>query len=176
MKVLNENNLSSLYQKIKSYMAVKDDILDIIYPINSIYMSTNSTSPATLFGGTWTRWALGKVLVGQQPDTTEITLDSSEEVILTTSQMPSHNHGEISLTGNVWNISDQGTSARCNPTGILSKRASNEQVGYCSSEGKNDTLDGFDIDLSHTHNAEGSNQGHNNLQPYITCYMWKRTG
>ena len=26
---------------------------ETIYPIGSIYMSLNATSPATLFGGTW---------------------------------------------------------------------------------------------------------------------------
>lgn len=30
-------------------------LADILYPIGSVYMSTNSTSPATLFGGTWTK-------------------------------------------------------------------------------------------------------------------------
>lgn len=31
----------------------KDFILDFTYPIGSIYMSVNSTSPEILFGGTW---------------------------------------------------------------------------------------------------------------------------
>lgn len=40
---------------------------------------------------------------------------------------------------------------------------------------------GFDVILNATHNHSvtinnsGSNQAHNNMQPYITCYMWKRT-
>ncbi len=33
----------------------KQDICNFIYPIGSIYMSQNNTSPATLFGGTWVR-------------------------------------------------------------------------------------------------------------------------
>ena len=39
-------------------------IFNMIYPIGSIYMSTNSTSPATLFGGTWEQ-IKGRFLVGQ---------------------------------------------------------------------------------------------------------------
>ena len=35
------------------------------YPIGSIYMSVNSTSPADLFGGTWEEIAGGRVLMGQ---------------------------------------------------------------------------------------------------------------
>ena len=30
-------------------------IVDIIYPVGSVYLSVNATSPATLFGGTWTQ-------------------------------------------------------------------------------------------------------------------------
>ena len=29
------------------------DLLDLVYPVGSIYLSVNSTSPSTLFGGTW---------------------------------------------------------------------------------------------------------------------------
>jgi len=35
-----------LIQKVK-------EIIDIVYPVGSVYISVNSTSPATLFGGTW---------------------------------------------------------------------------------------------------------------------------
>ncbi len=171
MKVLNENNLSSLYQKIKAYMATKDDILDIAHPINSIYISTSSTSPATLFGGTWERFGNGRTIMSTQ--TTAEQTGGEEEVTLTTNQIPSHNHGEISLTGHVGEIADQGTSAQCNPSGIFSRRAVSGAVGY-GDDGKNDTKDGFDADLSHEHSAEGGSNSHNNLQPYVTCYMWKR--
>ena len=34
---------------------IKQNILDIVYPIGSIYMSVNSASPATFLGGTWTQ-------------------------------------------------------------------------------------------------------------------------
>lgn len=38
-------------------LIVKDisGIANMIYPVGSIYMSVNSTSPSTLFGGSWTR-------------------------------------------------------------------------------------------------------------------------
>lgn len=32
-----------------------DKLFDLVYPVGSVYMSTNSISPATLFGGTWTK-------------------------------------------------------------------------------------------------------------------------
>ena len=42
-KYLDYTGLSTLVSKI----------FDSIYPVGSIYMSVNSTSPETLFGGTW---------------------------------------------------------------------------------------------------------------------------
>ena len=35
--------------------AIKGAILDACHPVGSIYISVDSTSPTTLFGGTWTR-------------------------------------------------------------------------------------------------------------------------
>lgn len=32
-----------------------DKLFDLVYPVGSVYMSTNSTSPETLFGGKWTK-------------------------------------------------------------------------------------------------------------------------
>lgn len=39
-------------------------MLDTVYPVNSIYISLDSTSPASLYGGTWERFGKGKTLVG----------------------------------------------------------------------------------------------------------------
>lgn len=38
-------------------------MLDTVYPVNSIYISLDSTSPASLYGGTWERFGKGKTLV-----------------------------------------------------------------------------------------------------------------
>ena len=37
--------------------------IDFIYPVGSIYMSTNNVNPQTLFGGTWTKIE-GRFLLG----------------------------------------------------------------------------------------------------------------
>lgn len=39
-------------------------IVDLVYPVGSIYMSVNSVSPATLFGGTWEQIGQGRTLFG----------------------------------------------------------------------------------------------------------------
>ena len=171
------DHLNTLFGKMRKYFldlgesAFLDekDIVDLIYPVGSIYMSVKSTSPATLFGGTWVRWGNGRVPVGV--DTTQTEFNSVEKIggekthRLTEDEMPAHQHfadnnnGEEKLTGNVGNM---GFSA-----------SSDEGASYCYA------LDwGYRSSRTDTgiKTAEaGGGDPHNNLQPYITCYMWKRT-
>ena len=126
-------------------------IFDLIYPVGSIYMSVNNTDPGTLFGGTWTAWGAGRVPVGV--DTNDTAFDTVEETggekthTLTTTEIPSHSHGYLDY----WSV--QGGTG------------SNKAVSYDTTEG----LSGQETA------AVGGGGAHNNLQPYITCYMWKRT-
>ena len=75
------------------------EILDIIYPVGSIYMSVNSTNPKNLFGGTWVAWGTGRVPVGI--DTSQTEFASVEKTggekthKLKVSEMPSHEHGLV---------------------------------------------------------------------------------
>ena len=93
----------------------KSDVVDWIYPVGSIYMSVNSASPATLFGGTWEqlkdRFLLG---VGDTYDTVNATGGAASQSYtpagtvgnhaLTTAEIPSHNH---SFTGSAVNTGNQ---------------------------------------------------------------------
>lgn len=124
--------------------------LNKTYPVGAIYISVSSTSPATLFGGTWSAFGAGRVLVGINPSDT--AFDTVEETggakthALTIGEMPSHTH---TMAGFKWNAG--GSAARLPYT----------------LDGK----DGFD-ELT---GSRGGGSAHNNLQPYIVVYMWKRT-
>lgn len=69
---------------------LKTAILDMVYPIGSLYWSSKATEPGTLFGGTWERvtdkfiFAAGTKQNG--------TTGGEESVVLTAQQLPSHNH------------------------------------------------------------------------------------
>lgn len=82
-------------------------IVNLIYPVGSIYMSVNSASPATLFGGEWTqlkdRFLLGAGDTYEAGNTggsasvsyTPVGTNSGGAVgshTLTTDEIPSHNH------------------------------------------------------------------------------------
>lgn len=135
-------------------------VMNKIYPVGSIYMSATMSTVAqvqTALGGTWVKWGAGRVPVGV--DTTQTEFDAVEETggdkthTLTTAQMPAHQHGVMAGYG------DTGSGD------IL-------RYQHWAGNGR-----GFKYALSggQTISTEGGGQPHNNLQPYITCYMYKRT-
>ena len=50
---------------------IPSQIINIVYPVGSIYMSVNNTNPSTFIGGTWVAWGSGKVPVGVDSGQTE---------------------------------------------------------------------------------------------------------
>ena len=71
------------------------ELLNLVYPVGSIYISTSSTNPGTLFGGTWQAFAQGRTLIGvgtsDQAFSAGATGGESTHT-LTTNEMPSHTH------------------------------------------------------------------------------------
>lgn len=142
-----DNN--QLYMTIDNSSNEVISLLDI-YPIGSIYMSVNPTNPSEYFGGTWERWANGRVPVGVS--SLNVNFNEVEKTggecthQLTIDEMPKHKHGAFLNNGDLPNA-----------TGRLEWQQNSGQIF-------NNSID-----------YAGGDQPHNNLQPYITCYMWKRT-
>ena len=121
------------------------------YPVGSIYISTSSTNPSTIYGGTWERYGQGKTLVGLNESETEFStvnkIGGEKTHTLTISEMPRHTHslymnsGTDDLSRGFWLVQDA--------VPVSTSRANITEY-------------------------EGWSQPHNNLQPYITVYMWKR--
>lgn len=128
-------------------------MVDKIYPVGSIYMSATLSTAAAVgaaLGGTWIAWGAGRVPVGV--DTNDTDFDTAEETggekehTLVVNEMPSHNH--------------RLTRGQYGNSYI-------EQISYSS---------GVQVQTSASAMENtGGDQPHNNLQPYITCYMYKRT-
>ena len=145
---------------------------DIMYPVGSIYMSVNSTSPASLFGGTWTAWGTGRTPVGiNTSDTNFSTVEKTggaSTVTLTTAQMPSHKHSYVVQNRNYsasgLNIPTEQGSCKKNVAAGSDLYALQPTFGGS----EQDSYGYFNISSS------GGGGAHNNLQPYIVCYMWKR--
>ena len=144
------------------------------HPVGSIYESTVSTSPATLFGGTWVAMDAGRVLVAQGKASTGTTFTAGatggeEKHKLTTSELPSHTHG-MSTEGNhshaynnlIGSTKDYVKGGESYDSGRASTHPNTINT---SSAGAH----------SHTIYSTGGGEAHNNLQPYEVIYRWKRT-
>lgn len=204
-----------------------------VWPVGSIYMSVNNQNPSQLFGGTWVRFAVGRVLVGVSESDADFNGPekySGEKVhTLSAAELPSHAHG---LNGHT------------HPHGAHSHTVGNENAGHkhgvegstitrgehthlvpydtagnhfakgsenyrrvTNAAGIDGTVKTIADGSGHTHEIQGetgyqvgnhnhavtggangntggatgntastgSGSAHNNMPPYMTCYMWKRT-
>lgn len=153
-----------------------------LYPVGSIYMSVNATNPSAYFGGTWVAWGAGRVPVGINTsdgnfNTVEKT-GGAAAVTLSASQIPSHTHAKGTLAtasagAHTHNLQNQKAPWGTNASNRVLVDATS---GYTAVTNKATTSAG-----AHSHTVSGSTAAtggggsHNNLQPYIVCYMWKRT-
>ena len=68
------------------------NLTDTIYPVGSLYWSSKSTNPASLFGGTWVQIKDRFVLACGNTYKTVGATGGASSVTLSVSNMPSHNH------------------------------------------------------------------------------------
>jgi len=74
-----------------------ENIADIVYPPGAIYMSTSNVNPGNLFGGTWVQFAIGRTIIGINPDDVEFNakekMGGSKKKQIQVSNLPAHSHG-----------------------------------------------------------------------------------
>lgn len=134
-------------------------LLDEIYPIHSIVIRYDNTSPAKLYGGVWERiinpeTGEGVFLFSSPKDEYLGQFDGAAEVALTEAQLPSHNHG----FQDYWNAA-AGTANRY----------------AVALNGDGEGVEGKTNDRSYTANT-GGGEAHNNMPPYVSVAIWRRIG
>lgn len=128
---------------------IEDNIANIndkIYPIGSIYISVNSTSPASIFGGTWEQLK-DRFLLGCGDTYTAGATGGEATVKLSNLNLPMHSHA--------YRVGTEGGTDDGLIRGITTIEASLTK----------DSVIG----------QSGSGYPHNNMPPYLAVYMWKRT-
>lgn len=120
------------------------EIMLVLYPVGAVYISANSTSPASLFGGTWESIG-GRFLLGADSTYTAGSTGGEATHTLTNDEMPAHRHA-IYMNGETSNGEFWGPNV-VTPQNKTSANATD---------------------------TSGSNHPHNNMPPYLVVYMWKR--
>lgn len=137
------------------------NLLELVYPVGSIYISMSSTNPGALFGGTWVQ-INNRFLYA----TTSSMIIAGENIhTLTVDEMPAHNH-----SGTIVGIGSKETFSN---SGIFGneKYKNGLQWNTIANGGSYDVYG----ETIYTSNNTGSGKAHNNMPAYITCYGWYRT-
>lgn len=133
-----------------------DNFVNVIYPVGSIYMSVNSTSPETLFGGTWER-ITGRFLLAATDNGDSGASQAAgntggeAEHTLTVDEIPSHTHS----------VKHYSTNTAADPAATSFDLSSQKNLTNANS--------------SYGPLPTGGGQAHNNMPPYLAVYVWKRT-
>jgi hypothetical protein len=123
-------------------------LLDIFYPVGSIYMSVDYFDPATKFGGKWER-LMDKFLLGSGAIYASGQEGGEATHTLTVEELPNHRHEKTAeghtpkIPGYMWESGDAFL--------IGAGGWKPDSPGYA-----------------------GGDQPHNNMPPYLTVNMWKR--
>ncbi len=172
-----ELNAGELAEQV---VAVKQQIISEAYPVGAYYISSNSTSPATLFGGTWTRinneflYCMGDN--AKKPDDASSNLSvggtggsathkhTTGDCTLTIEQIPPHNHviGHYGWFG----------CASANQKLCLSRDAYMDDGFNTSGFQCNDAGGKDGVTQAHNHGDTGTSS---NIPPYVAVYCWRRT-
>lgn len=143
-----------------------------VYPVGSIYLSVNATNPASLFGGTWVSFGAGKMLVGL--NTSDPDFDTVEE----TGGAKTHNHAVGTLAASAH--ADAGVADHTNinvPASLTTAVKVGTSTANAAAKTHNHTIASIPhvVIQPSAHTISGNTAEGNNLPPYITVYMWKRT-
>lgn len=122
------------------------NLLNILYPVGSIYITTNSTSPSQLIGGSWNK-VEDKFLLGSGVDFALGATGGEQEHSLTYEEMPSYFY--------VWYSSDHGDSG-------LASLTNNAIWSY--------GLKQQSLPLQ----LDKAGKAHNNMPPYLAVNIWIR--
>lgn len=152
---------------------------DLMYPVGSIYLSTNAINPGTLFGGTWER-INDAFLWGTGTDANLGKTGGEASHTLTVNEMPSHTHTQNAHSHGVGYITSNGNYLPQNSKVIASFRTGSgiyepsinggitdiQPVGYTNAN--------LIQSIAATNQNTGGGQAHNNMPPYLEVAIWKR--
>ena len=183
--------------KVLTPSVIASAILDVVYPVGSIYMSANNVDPSMFIGGKWQALEEGRVLIGANATYKAGSKGGEATHALTTAEMPVHSHsastntagahthtrGTMNITGTFDANVNDGTGGKTGAfyyTGTYHNGADGDGGGggIVAFDASRNWTGATSSNGGHTHTVtvDKSGQGvaHNNMQPYLAVYMWER--
>lgn len=148
-----DNQLGGLQNTVDTLTAKFASIIDVVYPVGSIYMSVNAADPAKLFSGTAWEKLEGRFLLGSSSTYKSGSTGGEATHTLAYDEMPKHTHLMYSGNG--------GGDGTWEPDGgsYLVDSVTEDKTTWWAPLGMN---------------YAGASAAHNNMPPYLSVNMWKR--
>ena len=173
------NNSSQITVNVEDLKTIIQQQILASYPVGSIYISTSETNPSEFIGGTWESYGQGRTLVGagSGTDTNSTSMQFAANTTggeythkLTIAEMPSHTH----IQNAHYHAGIRWGGSEGHPITLNAGSYSGAfNLAYsATSGGENDFI--VTANAIATNQNTGDSQFHNNIQPYIVTYMWKR--
>lgn len=158
------NNTAANTLQFRSYPLVDANgnisparLLDM-YPVGSYYITESSTTPASLFGGSWIRVS-NSFLYGAASQSAVGQTGGEADHVLTIDEMPNHAHKPHGYT---WITSQGANSGDIEVTRVGGRNAFGIEFMQ-------------DYDQNRYTSYTGGGAAHNNLPPYRRVNLWRRT-
>ena len=176
--IIEEHN--NLEQRFDNF--IQNQLVNLIYPLGSIYMSVNNVSPSTFLGGTWEQIQDTFLLCSGSKYGAGST-GGEETHTLTQAESPAHTHTRGSMEiGGFFSatIPDYHSNTAEGAFVGGGRSAGYNGANYRAGNSSPSTpMYGYDFYASRSWtgatSSVGSNQPHNNMPPYLAVYVWKRT-
>lgn len=145
-----------------------NDVINIMYPVGSIYMSVNSVNPSTLFGGTWERIQDRFLLCAGNSYSAGSTGGTADATLV------SHTHTPVvEGSSNTYGFSVYRHESAVGRTKVTAGSSGNRYTygGKTGATNANDSGLAWSSGL----NTVGESSTGKNMPPYLAVYVWKRT-
>ena len=169
VEINGDVRIANTGMKLKDVVDSLHSIVDVIYPVGSVYISTTTANPKDLFGGTWEKIATGRTLWGASAD---------NELNTTV------NSGLPNITGTYdprWSDSSGGgiMMAAQNSGAMYTSRPSNHGYWWAATTSSGGAGTNTQYHTRLNFNAKNSNSIYGNSTivqpPAYKVYMWRRT-
>lgn len=154
-----------------------DKIRDLIYPVNSLYISTSATSPASYFGGSWERYGTGRALISASDTDTDFKAG-------TTGGSKTHNHTYGIVVGDYYGMAVMRHDGSNPHTGVIDyeittgnkvRQHGNAPISSATEQFSQTVPGTWGSNTMQIWNNEGNTTKDSSLEPYVAVYVWRRT-